>query len=132
MTNSLAESQLPWYHSPCHPIQDQLGNKLSGNVVVDDTEAVLSESADIADNIKNGNLSREHLLPLSALVDGKALPKISGKRDLLVLKTVGTALQDLAMARAVYRDPAMQARANDIGNVLTLKGFANKAVTLTA
>ena len=100
-------------------------------VVVDDTDAVLAESADIADNMKNGNLTREHLLPLSALVDGKALPKISGKRDLLVLKTVGTALQDLAMARAVYRDPAMQGRATDIGTLLTLKGFANKNVLVT-
>jgi alanine dehydrogenase len=101
-------------------------------VVVDDTEAVLSESADIADNVKYGSLSREHLLPLSALVAGKPMPAISGARDLLVLKTVGTALQDLAMARAVYRNPAMQARASDIGNLLTLKGFANKAVRVTA
>ena len=101
-------------------------------VVVDDTEAVLAESADIADNVKNANLSREHLLPLAALVDGKAMPSISGARDLLVFKSVGTALQDLAMARAVYRDPALRARAHDIGDLLTLKGFANKKVTVTA
>ncbi len=85
-------------------------------VVVDDTEAVLSESADIADNVKSGRLSREHLLPLSALVDGKKLPEPTIARDLLVLKTVGTALQDLAMARAVYRNEAMRARAHDIAN----------------
>jgi len=97
-----------------------------------DPEAVLAESADIADNIKNANLSREHLLPLSALVDGQPLPAISRARDLLVFKSVGTALQDLAMARAVYREPAMRARARDIGNLLTLKGFANKKVTVTA
>jgi alanine dehydrogenase len=101
-------------------------------VVVDDVGAVIAESADIASNLKNANLLHDHLLPLSALVAGKPLPKTSSVRDLLVLKTVGTALQDLAMARAVYRDPAMQARAQDIGNLLTLKGFANKAVTLTA
>jgi ornithine cyclodeaminase/alanine dehydrogenase-like protein (mu-crystallin family) len=101
-------------------------------LVVDDPEAVLAESADIADNIKNANLSREHLLPLSALVDGQPLPAISRARDLLVFKSVGTALQDLAMARAVYREPAMRARARDIGNLLTLKGFANKKVTVTA
>jgi alanine dehydrogenase len=100
-------------------------------VVVDDTAAVLAESADIADNVKNGNLTRDHLLPLSALVAGQPLPPSAGKRDLHVLKTVGTALQDLAMARAVYRSPQTQQRARDIGNVLTLKAFANKAVTLT-
>jgi alanine dehydrogenase len=100
-------------------------------VVVDDTDAVLSESADIAGNVKNGNLTREHLLPLSALVAGQTLPPVAGRRDLFVLKTVGTALQDLAMARAVYRSPQTQQRARDIGNVLTLKAFANKAVTLT-
>jgi alanine dehydrogenase len=101
-------------------------------VVVDDADAVFAESADIAENVKRANLAREHLLPLAALVDGKALPAISGPRDLLVFKSVGTALQDLAMARAVYRDAAMRARARDIGNVLTLKGFANKNVTVTA
>jgi len=101
-------------------------------VVVDDVAAVIAESADIADNLKNANLLRDHLLPLSALVDGKPLPQTSKVRDLLVLKTVGTALQDLAMARAVYRDPAMRARASDIGNLLTLKGFANKRVTVTS
>jgi ornithine cyclodeaminase/alanine dehydrogenase-like protein (mu-crystallin family) len=101
-------------------------------VVVDDTEAVLGESADIAQNIANGNLTREQLLPLSALVAGRALPSLGRTRDLLVLKTVGTALQDLAMARAVYRSPQMRARARDIGAVLTLKAFANKAVTVTA
>jgi ornithine cyclodeaminase/alanine dehydrogenase-like protein (mu-crystallin family) len=101
-------------------------------VVVDDVGAVVGESADIAANLKNANLLHDHLLPLSALVGGKPLPKTSSVRDLLFLKTVGTALQDLAMARAVYRDPAMRARAQDIGDLLTLKGFANKAVTLTA
>ena len=100
-------------------------------LVVDDIEAVLSESADIAVNLKNGNLSREHLLPLSALVAGQPLPRLAGERDLFVLKTVGTALQDLAMARAVYRAPQTQARARDIGKVLTLKAFANKAVTVS-
>ena len=101
-------------------------------VVVDDPVAVLAESADIADNVKNAKLSREHLLPLAALVDGNALPPTSGARDLHVFKSVGTALQDLAMARAVYRDPAMRARAHDIGDLLTLKGFADKNVTVTA
>ncbi len=101
-------------------------------VVVDDAAAVLAESADIADNVKNANLAREALLPLAALIDGKTLPAISGARDLLVFKSVGTALQDLAMARAVYRDAAMRTRARDIGDLLTLKGFANKNVTVTA
>ena len=101
-------------------------------VVVDDTGAVLGESADIAENIANGNLTKELLLPLATLVNGGALPALGLKRDLHVLKTVGTALQDLAMARAVYRSPETRERARDIGNVLTLKAFANKKVTVTA
>jgi ornithine cyclodeaminase/alanine dehydrogenase len=101
-------------------------------VVVDNAEAVVTESADIADNLKNGNLSREQLFPLSALVGGQELPALPQGRDLIVLKTVGTALQDLAMARAVYRSPAMRARARDIGEVLTLKAFANNNVKVTA
>ena len=101
-------------------------------LVVDDAANVLAESADVAENIANGNLNREQLLPLSALVGGASLPPVTIARDLLVLKTVGTALQDLAMARAVYRAPATRERARDIGNVVTLKAFANKAVTVTA
>jgi ornithine cyclodeaminase/alanine dehydrogenase-like protein (mu-crystallin family) len=101
-------------------------------VVVDDAAAVLAESADIAVNLKTANLLRDHLLPLATLVDGGHLPPLSAVRDLLVLKTVGTALQDLAMARAVYRNAALRARAHDIGEPLTLKGFANKSVTVTA
>ena len=101
-------------------------------VVVDDTGAVLGESADIADNISNGNLTEAQLLPLSTLANGGTLPPLAGKRDLHVLKTVGTALQDLAMARAVYRSAETRARARDIGAVVSLKAFANKKVTVTA
>ena len=101
-------------------------------VVVDDVGAVLAESADIAENVANGNLTKDRLLPLSALADGGTLPARTGTRDLHVLKTVGTALQDLAMARAVYRSNATRGRARDIGNVVSLKAFANKAITVTA
>lgn len=101
-------------------------------VVVDDAGAVLAESADIATNVANGNLTKDQLLPLSALANGATLPPLAGGRDLHVLKTVGTALQDLAMARAVYRSPETRGRARDIGTVVSLKAFANKNVTVTA
>jgi ornithine cyclodeaminase/alanine dehydrogenase len=102
-------------------------------LVVDDVENVLAESADIAQNITNGNLTREQLLPLSTLVaSGSKMAVSPGRRDLRVLKTVGTALQDLAMARAVYRASGTRSRARDIGEIVSLKPFANKAVTVTA
>jgi alanine dehydrogenase len=101
-------------------------------VVVDDAGAVLAESADIAENVANGNLTHDRLLPLATLANGGALPARAGTRDLHVLKTVGTALQDLAMARAIYRSPKNRERARDIGSVVSLKAFANKNVTVTA
>ena len=101
-------------------------------LVVDNTDAVLAESADIDANMKNGNLTHDLLLPLATLAGGAALPALTATRDLLVLKTVGTALQDLAMARAVYRSPAMRARARDFGDVLTLRTMANAKVTVSA
>lgn len=96
-------------------------------VVVDGTEPVIAESADIAEALQKGILTRSQLIDLAALSAGTALPRPTKERDLLLFKSVGTALQDLALARALYRDPAVRSSGVDIGEVTGLKPFSAKA-----
>ncbi len=96
-------------------------------VVVDGAKAVISESADIAEALQNGILHESQLLELAALSGGATIPQPTRDRDLLLFKSVGTALQDLALARALYRDPAVRAGGTDIGEVSGLKPFSAKA-----
>jgi alanine dehydrogenase len=96
-------------------------------VVVDGAKAVIAESADVASALKAGILEESALLELAAISAGAAVPRTSQARDLLLFKSVGTALQDLAMARALYRDPAIRAGGSDIGEVSGLKPFSAKA-----
>jgi ornithine cyclodeaminase/alanine dehydrogenase len=96
-------------------------------VVVDGTEQVIAESADIAEALQKGILERAQLVDLAALGAGAALPPATAARDLLLFKSVGTALQDLALARALYRDPAVRGAGTDVGEVTGLKPFSAKA-----
>lgn len=96
-------------------------------VVVDGTGPVIAESADIAEALQQGILTRDRLVDLAALCAGAALPGRGAERDLWLFKSVGTALQDLALARALYRDPAVRAAGTDIGEITGLKPFSAKA-----
>lgn len=96
-------------------------------VVVDDAHQVMLESADIAQACAKGILDASQLVGLAALSGGAALPAPTKERDLLLFKSVGTALQDLAMARALYRDPAVRASGLEIGELTGLKPFSAKA-----
>lgn len=94
-------------------------------LLVDDPEQVLVESGDIAAAIASGAFDRARIVPLAAPAD-RALPARDATRDLWAFKSVGTALQDLALARAIYRDPALRARGAEIGELLSLKPFSAK------
>lgn len=101
-------------------------------VVADHEDAIVHESADIAENLANGNIRLDQIVGLAKLSAGATLPRASGDRDLLVFKSVGTALQDLALARAIYRDPAARAEGFDIGEIAELKPFSAKAFAAKA
>jgi alanine dehydrogenase len=97
-------------------------------VVVDGAESVCAESADIAQGLERGILDESQLVELAALCTGGELPATTRERDLLLFKSVGTALQDLALARALYRDAKVRKSGLDIGEVSGLKPFSAKAV----
>jgi ornithine cyclodeaminase/alanine dehydrogenase-like protein (mu-crystallin family) len=96
-------------------------------VVADDALQVMLESADIAETLKSGALDERRIIGLSRLIAGEELPNPGIPRDLLVFKSVGTALQDLALARALYRNPAVRADGLDVGELTALKPFSAKA-----
>ena len=57
-----------------------------------------------------------------------ATAKRTGGGDIAIFKSVGTALQDLALARMIYRDEALSAAATPLPELTRLKPFSAKAL----
>lgn len=93
----------------------------AGTLVVDSTEQVLAESGDIIEAIQAGLLERDRIVPVAAALADPSLLRREGERDLLVFKSVGTALQDLALAAAIHRTGSVGGR--DLGDLSSLKAF---------
>lgn len=96
----------------------------AGTVVGDDPAQLASESGDIAEAFKAGVLEPARVVALAAVRGDRALVRTDAARDLVVFKSVGTALQDLAIARAVLEGAAGRGVGTDLGEVTRLKAFA--------
>ncbi len=96
----------------------------AGTVVVDDVRQVLAESGDIIDSVDAGVLTADDLLPVARAASEPHRLRTDGVRDLLVFKSVGTALQDLALARIVLAAATESGCGHDLGTLLTLKPSA--------
>jgi alanine dehydrogenase len=95
----------------------------AGSLVCDDPMQLPKESGDVADALARGVLDPYRFVSLADLSAGNASLEVDEAHDLLVFKSVGTALQDLAIARAIYR--ADDGRGgSDLGMVASLKPFA--------
>jgi alanine dehydrogenase len=87
-------------------------------VVVDALDQVTDHSGDVVEALATGAMSSDGLLPMGLLLSGAAvMPPLSEARDLNVLKTAGTALQDLALADAVYAAALAQGAGRDLGTI---------------
>jgi ornithine cyclodeaminase/alanine dehydrogenase len=95
-------------------------------VVADDPQMIQLESADIAETIAAGLLDPGRIVALSQLRRGSR-PALDRGGDVAIFKSVGTALQDLALARAIARDEAMASLAGTLPELTRLKPFAAKA-----
>lgn len=100
----------------------------SGTVVVDDPAQVLAESGDIIEGIAEGALDPSRLVPVSAVARDRSLLRREPGRDLLTFKSVGTALQDLALARQVLHSAGPSDRGRDLGELTSLKPFAARSL----
>lgn len=96
------------------------------DLVVDSVDAVRAESGDIIAAIECGALPVERIVPLAELTTGTPAPQTGDDvRTLHVFKSVGTALQDLALARAVHHVARRDGVGTDIGDVTRLKPFTS-------
>ncbi len=91
-------------------------------IVVDSKEQVLKESGDLMAPLAKGLISADQVFELSDLMLGRARERRDG--DITIFKSVGTALQDIAVASAVYQLAAKKGRGTDLGDVLTSRRAA--------
>jgi alanine dehydrogenase len=91
----------------------------AATLVVDDLVQVPLESGDIMTGLRDGDLHPNHLLSMASLCAGAKTAPLTEGRDLVVFKSVGTALQDLALATAVLEAGVAQGR--DLGELAELK-----------
>jgi alanine dehydrogenase len=99
-------------------------------LLVDAVDQVLSECGDVIDALEGGAITPDRIVPLAEVCAGEraardpdAVP--ADGRDVLVFKSVGTAVQDLALARLAYQRALAQGRGHDVGTVTRLKEFTS-------
>jgi ornithine cyclodeaminase/alanine dehydrogenase-like protein (mu-crystallin family) len=95
--------------------------KRAAVLVADDPRQVRLESADIIEALERRDLCSHRIVPISAAGDG--LPMEADGRDLKVFKSVGTAVQDLALSSVVFEAARDAGRGRDLGELVRLKAF---------
>jgi alanine dehydrogenase len=90
-------------------------------VLADSPEQVCTESGDVIDAVASGALAPESIVAMADagqdVLDSSADPR----RDLRVFKSVGTALQDLALANEVLAAATKQSMGRTLGELTELK-----------
>jgi len=92
-------------------------------LLVDDAKQVKVESGDVIDGLGCGAIDESRIVGMADASAGAA-PRRAGERDLLVFKSVGTALQDLALSRVLVEAARAAGRGRDLGELAGLKPFA--------
>jgi ornithine cyclodeaminase/alanine dehydrogenase len=93
----------------------------AGALLVDDARQVRLESGDVIDALGCGALADDHIVSMAA-VDGKLGPlRRDDTRDLLAFKSVGTAVQDLALAKSALDAARKEGRGRELGELTRLK-----------
>ncbi|MFI6956559.1 ornithine cyclodeaminase family protein [Nocardia sp. NPDC050408] len=88
-------------------------------VVVDDPASVLAESGDVASAVASGAIAPESLISMADWNHDRAAG--ASARDLLIFKSVGTALQDLALAAVLIQGAVERGIGREIGVITELK-----------
>lgn len=94
----------------------------AATLLVDDPRQVKLESGDVIEGLDCGALREEHVVGMAHAGEHRFVR--SGERDLLAFKSVGTAIQDLALASAVLDAAVTSGRGRDVGELTRLKPFA--------
>jgi ornithine cyclodeaminase/alanine dehydrogenase len=99
---------------------DDATMRRSSVLLVDDVRQVMAESGDVATGLQEGALHQDHLVPMHEWCER---PLLDG-RDLLCFKSVGTALQDLALAAELIAAAEESGTGRDLGELAALKAHA--------
>lgn len=91
-------------------------------LLVDDARQVKLESGDVIEGLGCGALTPDHVVGMAQAEPGRFVR--DGDRDLLAFKSVGTAIQDLALAALVHDAAVACGRGRDVGELTRLKPFA--------
>ncbi|HEY4279742.1 MAG TPA: ornithine cyclodeaminase family protein [Conexibacter sp.] len=103
---------------------DRATMRRSALLLVDDATQVKLESGDVIDGLGCGALAEHHLIGMADAVAGLTHDGGLDGRDLLSFKSVGTALQDLALASAAVEAARAAGRGRELGELTRLKPFA--------
>src|SRR5262245_14489549 len=94
----------------------------SAALLVDHVSSVELESGDIIDALEHGALGREQMISMGAWLHNGHLPSRDRARDVLTFKSVGTIVQDLALAGALLTANGLAG--TDLGELCRLKPFS--------
>lgn len=97
----------------------------AARVLADDPDQVARESGDAIEALATGAIERDAMCSLGAALADPALLERRDGRDLLVFKSVGTAVQDLALARAALTAAKDAGCGRELGELARLKPFAD-------
>lgn len=92
-------------------------------IVTDSVSQVKTESGDIRAAVERGALRNEQIISIGDVIGGRARARERAD-DVVVVKTVGTALQDLVVAGRVYESARARGLGTEIGDWPVLKPFA--------
>jgi alanine dehydrogenase len=100
----------------------------TGTLVVDDPAQVMTESGDVIAGLADGDVGQGEVVSVAAVAADRSLLRRTEQRDLLTFKSVGTALQDLALAELLLAEAEEQGRGRSLGELTALKPFADNSV----
>jgi ornithine cyclodeaminase/alanine dehydrogenase len=92
------------------------------SIVVDSKIQIEEESGDAKAAISEGKYDRAKVVDLKEVLIGKA-PGRTSPKQIVLFKSVGTAVQDVMSGFAVYKEAVRQGKGVDVGEFLELKMF---------
>ena len=105
---------------------DDVAFERSSVVLVDSVHNVIAESGDVQSALASNAIGESDLISMSEAING--MPPGHAAGDLKLFKSVGTALQDLALAASIIE--AADGRGRDLGELAVLKPAEGKAPAL--
>lgn len=96
----------------------------SAVLLVDDVTQVTVESGDVIDALEHGAITPAAMLSMGEALATGALPACDSGRDVRTFKSVGTAVQDLALARALFDASSHLGVGRELGTLTRLKPFS--------